>query len=81
MIAERTAMSALGAGCRVPAGFLGEVSRDVLTVRGVVAHTDGEALIKAEVMGPADDPVALGRKLSEKLLDMGAADILKEVRE
>jgi hydroxymethylbilane synthase len=80
VIAERAAMSALGAGCRVPAGFLGQVNGDTLLVRGVVGSPDGAARIKAEAEGPADDPESLGRRLAKELLEKGAGDLLKEAR-
>ncbi|MFO8055705.1 MAG: hydroxymethylbilane synthase [bacterium] len=79
--AERKAMSALGAGCRVPAGFLATVQNGRLHLRGVVAHVDGEPLLRAEVEDSADNFDSAGRALAEDLLQKGAEDILKEVRE
>jgi len=78
--AERVAMSALGAGCRVPAGFLGKVSGDALILKGVVGHPSGNPVIRVEVEGPASDPEGVGKRMSERLLEMGARQILKEVR-
>lgn len=78
--AERTAMSALGAGCRVPAGFLARQTDENLNLQGVVAHPRGEPFMRAEVEGPATDPDGLGRSLSDKLLAMGAKEVLDEVR-
>ena len=78
--AERVAMSALGAGCRVPAGFLADIVDGKLKVRGIVGHPDGEPLVRAETEGDPADAEDIGRKLAEELKKLGATDILKEVR-
>jgi hydroxymethylbilane synthase len=78
--AERAAMSALGAGCRVPAGFLGTVSGGSLVVKGIVGDPDGKALIKAGVEGPVADAEGLGRRLADELLAKGAGDVLEGAR-
>ena len=41
--AERAAMSRLGAGCRVPAGFLGEIEEVTLKLKGVVASEEARS--------------------------------------
>ena len=79
--AERTAMSALGAGCRVPAGFLGMINGHTLRLQGVVGSPSQNDLIRVEVEGPADDPDKTGKLLAEKLIKAGAKEVLKEVRE
>lgn len=79
-IAEREAMSALGAGCRVPAGFLGVAHNGKLTVRGVVAGLGGKPLIRAEAEGEMARPERAGARLAQKLLDQGAAAVLAEAR-
>lgn len=78
--AERTAMNSLGAGCRVPAGFLGAVDGDTLVVRGLVGRPEGGELVEARAEGPASDADKLGGQLAEALIGRGAARILKEVR-
>lgn len=77
---ERAAMAALGAGCRVPAGFLGEVDNGTIRLRGVAASCTGDPIYQAETQGPVSDPESVGKALAKKLLDMGAADVLREVR-
>ncbi len=79
--AERVAMSALGAGCRVPAGFLGRVNGGEVLVSGVVGSPEGgRPLIRASAMGPLKDAVSVGQELADKLLAQGARKILGEVR-
>ena len=80
VIAERAAMAALGAGCRVPAGFLGTVTGERLSVSGVVGDPEGTRLITARAEGRAADAEALGQELSDDLIRQGAAGILKAVR-
>ncbi|MBI5047361.1 MAG: hydroxymethylbilane synthase [Deltaproteobacteria bacterium] len=46
---------------------------------GLVASTDGKKIIKDFITGPTNKAEALGIELAEKLLKMGAWDILKEV--
>jgi len=78
--AERAAMAALGAGCRVPAGFLAEIAGDRLQLRGVVGHPSRNLTIAAAAEGPSDDPEAVGRALADTLLRQGAAEALREAR-
>ena len=73
-------MSALGAGCRVPAGFYGEVKDGKLTVSGVVGNPGGGPLIVCRVEGEATAPQALGKELAERLKAEGAMAVLEEVR-
>lgn len=79
--AERTAMAALGAGCRVPAGFLGQVSGDTLHLAGVAAHPEGQPLLRAKVSGRREDAEQLGRELAAKLLAQGADQVVKLMRQ
>ena len=46
--AERTAMRELGAGCRVPAGFLATITNGSLIVRGVVGSPSGGKPVRAD---------------------------------
>ena len=78
--AERTAMAALGAGCRVPAGFLAEIKGGRLRLRGMVGHPGRPQIINATAEGDPADAEAIGRTLAEMLLKQGAAQILQEAR-
>jgi hydroxymethylbilane synthase len=80
VIAERTAMAELGAGCRIPAGFLGRLNGQTLTLQGVVAHPSGEPFYRAEVTVSPADPVEAGKLLAKKLKAQGADQVLKEIR-
>ncbi len=78
--AERTMMRRLEGGCQVPIGALGVTNNGTLGLSGIVASLDGKTLLRDKIEGPSSVPRALGLKLAERLLDMGAGDILKEVR-
>lgn len=77
--AERALLKRLEGGCQVPIAAYGEVKAGNLNLVGLVASTDGKKIIKDSVSGQIDKAEALGIELAEKLLKMGAWDILKEV--
>ncbi|ADG81999.1 hydroxymethylbilane synthase [Thermincola potens] len=79
--AERAMLKKLEGGCQIPIGALGRVEGDRLTLEGVVASLDGKELLRSRVEGPASEAASLGVALAEKLLDMGALEILKSVRQ
>lgn len=79
--AERALLRAMEGGCHVPVGALAEVVGDHLTLTGMVAAVDGSRLVRGETAGPAGDAVLLGSSLGRRLLDMGGAEILREVRQ
>jgi hydroxymethylbilane synthase len=47
---------------------------------GIVGSVDGATILRAHAEGDAADPVAVGHELVDRLLELGAADILAEVR-
>lgn len=79
--AERAFMRRLEGGCQVPIGALARAADTELTLAGVVADVDGERLFRAEETGPIAEAEAVGIRLAEKLLAMGAAEILRSIRE
>ena len=77
--AERAFLRRLEGGCQVPIAAYGEVKDEKMNLIGLVASTDGKKIIKDSIAGTVDRAEALGVELAEKLLKMGAWDILKEV--
>lgn len=73
--AERTFLAALGGGCSLPVGALASVDETEISLRGVVAASDGSDILK--VSGVGNDPVALGKMLAQRALDEGADDLLR----
>jgi len=78
--AERAFSDSIGGGCQVPMGALAVLEDGTMKLKAVVASLDGETLLRAEIDGPAEDGEALGRELAERMKDMGAAEILDEIR-
>ncbi|BAF59153.1 MAG: hydroxymethylbilane synthase [Pelotomaculum sp.] len=81
VFAERAFLRRLEGGCQVPVGALGTVENDRLRLEGVVATPDGKQLVRSFVEGNGGDAAAIGLRLAEKLLELGAGEILKRARQ
>ena len=79
--AERAFLKRLEGGCQVPIGAFAEVDNGEVEVTGLVASIDGKVVLKESLKGPSEEAQQLGTQLANKLLDMGARDILAEVYE
>ena len=77
--AERGLLRALGGSCQVPVAGKATLQHDRLTIKGLIASLDGRRVIFDELSGPKDQSVELGLQLGQKLLAMGAGDILAEI--
>ncbi len=74
--AERAFMEQLGANCDTPMGCHAELrAPDVLTVSGAIADPLGRPCFIASKMDHPNEAKALGRKLAQTLLELGAAKI------
>ena len=77
--AERSLLAALEAGCTAPIGALAEVVEGddglELSLRGFVGSEDASVELRRSLVGPYDEPEALGRRLAQILLEDGAADL------
>ncbi len=78
--AERSLLSGLDAGCRLPVGALGLAFGGGLRLKAFVAHPDGTRIVKGEGTGTQDDPEALGYAVATQLLDRGADLLLDELK-
>ncbi|WP_051406984.1 hydroxymethylbilane synthase [Nocardia sp. CNY236] len=85
VLAERSLLAELEAGCTAPIGALAEVVEslddegrlvDELSLRACAAAVDGSDVLRASVIGSPADAMELGRSLARELLDMGARDLL-----
>jgi hydroxymethylbilane synthase len=77
--AERGFLYRLEGGCQVPIGAFAEVKGDEVELTGLVASVDGNVVLKESIKGSSDEAKQLGTRLANKLLDMGAKEILAEV--
>jgi hydroxymethylbilane synthase len=66
------------AGCQAAVAALGEVARDRLRLRGLVADPAGGRLLRDEVEGHSRDGELMGGGLAGRLLERGAAALLLE---
>lgn len=83
VVAERSVLAALEAGCSAPVGALADVAEDgfsepELYLRAVVAAVDGSASVRLSTTGSPEDAVALGEALARRMLDEGADGLMGE---
>jgi hydroxymethylbilane synthase len=78
--AERVVMRTLEGGCQVPIGAYCRFEDDMLVMDGVVASIDGTNMVRYRLEGSPAAPEMLGAMMVDHLLDLGAAEILAEVR-
>jgi len=77
--AERAFLSALGGGCAVPVAAHAAVSDGRLNLQGMVTDPDGTRVIGDSLSGSPRQAEDIGRRLADKMLSQGAAQILREV--
>jgi hydroxymethylbilane synthase len=73
--AERSYLRRLGGGCRLPVGAYGWLDGEVLTLRAMIGG-EQMPILRSEVRGDAGQADALGVRLAELLLDLGAAEFV-----
>lgn len=78
VLAERTMLAELEAGCVAPVGAWAAVDEATgqLSLQGCVAALDGSTVLRAAVVGPCAQALQLGRQLADELVASGAADLL-----
>jgi len=74
---ERTLLNKLGGGCQVPIGAFAEAKEGKLRLTGVVARPDGSEVLREQQTGT--DPIELGERVGDTLLQRGADKILEDV--
>ncbi|PYG03550.1 hydroxymethylbilane synthase [Thioalkalivibrio sp. ALE21] len=76
--AERAFNRRLEGGCQVPLAAHAILESDGgLWLRGLVGAVDGSQLLQREVRGPRADAEALGIRLADELLELGAGELLR----
>jgi hydroxymethylbilane synthase len=78
--AERAFLSAIGGGCRAPVAALGVVNGNKLRLEGMVASISGQKILRASQEGSALSAEEIGAKMAQKMLAMGAEEIIAEAR-
>ena len=78
--AERAFLSALGGGCRAPIAALGTVNGNTLKLEGMVADASGKKVIHIFEEGNTVAAEQVGMQLAQKMLAIGAAELMADVR-
>jgi hydroxymethylbilane synthase len=81
LTAERAVVRRLGGGCQMPIGAYAAVRQSTLDLTAVVVSLDGARAVRAEASGSADEALALGAGVAERLLEQGASEILSDVQQ
>lgn len=74
--AERAMNRALHGSCHVPVAAFAELDGARLRLAGLVGDAGDGRLVRAQAVGDAEDPEALGMRVAELLLGRGAAELL-----
>ena len=74
--AERGMSRALAGSCTVPLGAYAECHDNEIKMTGFVASIDGKKMVREQVEGSASQAEKLGQMLAEKLVALGANEIL-----
>ncbi len=75
--AERAFLLAMGGGCAEPLAAHATVDGDRLTIHGFASDPDGRHVIAAEQGGDSRKAAAVGARLAERMLALGAGDLLR----
>jgi len=78
--AERALVSQLEGGCNVPIGAFATLDADKINLTGIVASLDGKTLYKKEMTDIKTNAIAMGRKMGDELIGMGADRIMQEIQ-
>jgi hydroxymethylbilane synthase len=76
VLAERTFLQRLGGGCQVPIAAHAWEEDGGLQMLGVVASLDGSSCYRSTDRAPFTEAELLGARLAEKLLSLGAQEIV-----
>jgi hydroxymethylbilane synthase len=78
--AERAFLHRLGGSCQVPIAGMGRMSGGGLTLDGLVAEIDGASVFRDTLCGKTSEAEKIGQTLAERLLAMGAAKVLDQLK-
>jgi len=81
VLAERTLLHHLQAGCLAPVGVLGKAGVTTpIRLRAIVLSEDGSCALTAEAAAPQVEAEALGHAVADELLSQGAAELIESSR-
>jgi hydroxymethylbilane synthase len=74
--AERAFLARLGGGCQLPVGARAWAAGGGLRLAAVIAEPNGRKIFREESQGRAQEAEPLGAALAERLLSLGAGNVL-----
>ena len=77
VLAERSLLRTLRAGCHAPLGVWCSVEQQQLTLTGVLLSHDGSTRLEQTVCGMTTEPEVAGQQVAEQLLGCGAESLLQ----
>ena len=80
ILGERAFLNRLEGGCQVPIAAYGKIDKNTFTLAGLVATVDGKTLFKETLAGSEDSSESIGIKLAERLISMGAEEIIETLK-
>ncbi len=78
--AERAFATRLEGSCQAPIAGFATLAGDTLTLTGLVAAPDGTQIIREQINGPRQQCEALGKTLAERVLALGAEQLLVKLQ-
>jgi hydroxymethylbilane synthase len=79
-LAERAVALKLGANCQSPVASYATIADGTLTIDALVASPNGRQLLREQSTGPSSEAESIGTLVAERLLELGAGDILREAQ-
>jgi hydroxymethylbilane synthase len=76
LLAERAAVTALGATCYTPVGVNASIEGETIELLGYAGTVDGRDWVTDRHVAPVDDPAGAGDQLAQRMLAAGAGEIL-----
>ena len=77
VLAQRSLLRTLRAGCHAPLGVWCSVEQQQLTLTGVLLSHDGSTRLEQTVCGMTTEPEVAGQQVAEQLLGCGAESLLQ----
>lgn len=77
IIAERAMNARLEGGCSVPIAGFSTINNQTITLTGLVGNVHSGVILKHQICGKAANSHTLGIELADKLIALGAKNILK----
>ena len=78
VLAERSLLETLEAGCKAPVAALARVSDGAIAISAGVFSFDGRQSLREESSGRSGEAAAVGRAAAERLLARGAGDLIAQ---